>query len=220
MRFFFLATALALAACAADDGDGSSFPGPVPESSSSSAGGAGAPRGDGGTGRGASSGAAGSSDAGLLPSSCEGACRESSLALRKNGKEIAFDRTQFGFDRSASYPKLSLSAYHGGKDACPAPGDEPSHAVQIAGVPAPFDSAAFDGNAGITASLYDFEGNVIEGSSGVLKGTRVVLTPVAANLDPQSEETFVAFDVHLEFEQGIVVDGHAFATHCASIDQL
>lgn len=155
----------------------------------------------------------------MLPTSCEGACRESSLTLYKGSAAIGFDRTQFGFDRSTSYPKLKLSAYHGGADACPTQGDEPSHAVQIVGVPAPFDGNVFEAAAGITATLYDFAGDVVDGSSGVLKCTRIVLTPVAANLDVQTDDVFVAFDVHLEFDQGISVDGHAFATHCASIDQ-
>ena len=29
---------------------------------------------------------------------------------------------------------------------------------------------------------------------------------------------YLAFDVHIEFERDIVVEGHAFASHCASMD--
>jgi len=217
MRFFLIAAALALAACGSDS-DESSFPGPANEERGSSSGSAPTPPGDAGAG-GGSSGGGFSGEGDTLPTSCEGACRESSLVLKKGELTVDFDRTQFGFDRTTSYPKLKLSAYQGGADACPAPDDEPNHALQISGVPAPFDDSTFEAAAGLTAALYDFRGGVIAGSTAVLKGTRIQLTPVAASLDSQAAELFVAFDVHLEFEQGITVDGHVFSTHCPSIDQ-
>lgn len=213
MRFFFLAVALALAACGADDASEIPDRSQLASSSSSSGGGFAGSRGDGGA---SNSGGSNAGDAGL-PNSCEGSCRESSLELRKDGTSVRFERVRFGFDRTSTYPKLKLSADHGAGEACPTQDESPSHVVQLAGVPAPFDGSMFESGAGITATLYDFVGDVVAGSTGVLKGTRIEVTPSAANLE--GDDVFVAFDLHLEFEQGIVVDGHAFATHCSSIDQ-
>ena len=214
MRFFFLAATLVVAACGSDS-DSEAFPSSPSSSSGSIA--TGSP--DGGA-TGGSSGAPSSPPdaAGALPTTCDGACREMSLVVTKGDSTIAFDRAQFGFVYGSSLPQLQLAMYAGGDSACPSPDSKQSYALQIQSVPVPLDSSSYASGAGLTGSLFDFQGDVISGTT-VLKATRIQVTPTAASLDAKSADTFIAFDLRLEFEQGIVAEGHAFAGHCASIDQ-
>lgn len=216
MRLFFLAATLVVAACGADTGSGA-FDDPTSTTASSSSGGAAPPTRDAGIG---SSGATGNSDAAApLPTACEGACREMTLVVSKNGVAVPFDRAQFGFDYGSSLPKLTLAAYQGGDESCPSPSTtQPLRALRIESVPAPLDTGAFESGSGIVATLFDFQGDVVSGTT-VLEATRVDVSPTAASLDAASGEAFFAFDLHVEFAQGITADGHAFAAHCTSIDE-
>lgn len=216
MRFFFLVAALVVAACGSDsDSDFADRS----LSDPSSSGGAASASPDAGTAGGSSGAPAAYPDAaGALPNTCEGACREMSLVLTKGDASIAFDRAQFGFVRGSSVPKLQLAMYAGGDSACPSPESKQSVALQVQGFPVPLDNGSFASSAGLTGSLFDFQGDFITGTT-VLKATHIDVTPVAASLDPRSANDFLAFDVRIEFEQGIVAEGHAFARHCPSIDQ-
>lgn len=154
-------------------------------------------------------------------SACEGECREMTLTVHNGSQAVRFDRAQFGFDFGGGYPELHIEARRGGNAECPiakvnAASDGPSHSLRLAGLPAPFDRSSVTEGSGVEVTLFDLAGDLI-GDRTVLRAKSVTLTPSAINL-ADADAAYLAFDVHIEFERDIVVEGHAFASHCASMD--
>ncbi len=151
---------------------------------------------------------------------CEGECREMTLVVRKGDRTVQFDRAQFGFDFGGAYPELHIEARRGGNAECPSvaknASDGPSHSLRLAGLPAPFDRSSVTEGSGVEVTLFDLAGEMT-GDRAVLRAKSVTLSPSAINLSDPSD-TYLAFDVRIDFESDIVVEGHAFASHCASMD--
>lgn len=62
-----------------------------------------------------------------------------------------------------------------------------------------------------TANILDFKGDLLGGPLGV------GATQVQIDRTAHAPDNFIALDVMLAFQQGMVT-GHLFATHCASLD--
>lgn len=212
MRLFLLFSVLMLGACGSDE-EGSAFSGRSASPTSDDEGGSSSSGGGIGAEPPASGGLAG----------CDDQCQTMTLVVRKGEHVISFDRAQFGFDLDSRYPALHIEAYRGGAAACPdaealANGDAPTHSLSLVGLPAPFDLSEQNEGSGVQVTLLDLVGDVVDGKQSVLSAKSVTVTPVAANLQPDAAQSFVAFDLRVEFDQGVVAEGHAFASHCTSLD--
>lgn len=142
---------------------------------------------------------------------CSGSCAVTDLALTWGGKQVPFDRAQFGFNSSVP-PTLHVEAHFGGEPACPTESSpSPDRTIVFANVPIPTDTTPIEGTS---VTLLDFEGSV--SSNPFDKATQATLTPVAVRIEPRSD-AFVGFDVNVAFGQGSLV-GHVYATHCESLD--
>jgi hypothetical protein len=119
--------------------------------------------------------------------------------------------------------EIHVEAHEGGDAGCPTQtSPSPKHTLVLSGLPAPLPSAALSESDGLTASLLDFDGALLE-LTPVTQATAVAVTPTASSVctscvgqgpDPSG---FVAFDLLATFPEGTVA-GHLYATHCESLD--
>jgi hypothetical protein len=146
-----------------------------------------------------------------LPNTCESTCQKLTLGVLVGAKTDVFARAQFGFNANGT---LQVEAHKGGDVACPTQSSPtPDFTVVIANVPFPTSSAPV--TSGVAVSFLDFKGDLTD--KPVLKAKSVTLTPVAARGAPK-DTAFVAFKVDATLDQG-QIEGHVYATHCASLDQ-
>jgi hypothetical protein len=147
-----------------------------------------------------------------LPIDCTGPCRENTLTVTLGSKSGPFDRAQFGILRSG---ELHVEVMFGGQSACPTQTSPDPDYNLIIGLPTPVDRTPLTRDDAVGASFLDLAGS-IDATFPPPKVTTLTLTPVAGQL--AGESLFFAFDFHAEFEQGAVIDGHAYAEHCDSMD--
>lgn len=154
--------------------------------------------------------------AGQVPSTCEGACRGITLMASGGGKTIAFDRAQFGYnggDRA-----LYIESYKGGDAACPTQQSKtPDATLVLSGVTVPSIGRSLTEADGLTLSLLDFAGTIVTSGNPTIKAVHIRLTPQAFAAG-QGADALFAYDLIAEFPNAVTVTGHAFATHCASLD--
>ncbi|MBL8606370.1 MAG: hypothetical protein JNL38_03580 [Myxococcales bacterium] len=207
--FAFACVLAVVAACTSD---------PAGSSSGSSADG-GSSSGSSGDAAGGDSAApdAGGNDAGRdadAAGTCDGACKTTSLTVTIGAKSGPLDRAQFGFNTTdGAVPTVQVEAHFGGDPACPSQtSPTPDRTVVFANVPLA-KGVATEAN-GLKATLLDFKGDLT--TEPIVRATAVKLTVVDFVSAPKAS-SYVAFDVEATFPGGSV-KGHAYATHCDSMD--
>jgi hypothetical protein len=140
-----------------------------------------------------------------LTTECSGDCQVT--AVRAEFRMVrTFDRAVFGNNTDGT---LHVEAYLGGDDGCPSEtSGSPDYTLVIAKVAPPTGPAPTLANG----NVLDFIGDLLGGALGA-QATTVIVRAVAAK-----PGEFVALDVDLEFPNNGAVNGHLFATHCASLD--
>jgi len=140
-----------------------------------------------------------------LPTTCEGGCRDTALTAMFFSTRV-LDRAVYG--NNASNSTLHVEAYTGGDDSCPTEiSPTPDYSLVLGKVATPNGTTATTS----PGNVVDFVGDLLGGDLGA-QATIVIVRAVAAKPDD-----FVALDVDLEFDAGSL-NGHLFATHCASLD--
>lgn len=148
---------------------------------------------------------------GSLPATCDSTCKKLTLDVQVGAKTDTFARAQFGFNADGT---LQVEAHKGGAAACPTQSSPtPDFTAVFANVP--FPTSATPITSGVALSLLDFKGDLTD--KPALKAKSVTLTPVAALADPRAS-AFVAFKVEAPLDDG-KIEGHVYATHCASMDE-
>jgi hypothetical protein len=148
---------------------------------------------------------------GALPATCDSTCKKLTLDVQVGAKTDTFARAQFGFNANGT---LQVEAHKGGDAACPTQSSPtPDFTAVFANVP--FPTSATPVTSGVALSLLDFKGDLTD--KPVLKAKSVTLTPVAALGEPRAS-AFVAFKVEAPLDDG-KIEGHVYATHCASMDE-
>lgn len=146
--------------------------------------------------------------------SCDGACKTTSLTVTIGAKSGPLDRAQFGFNTTdGAVPTVQVEAHFGGDPACPSQtSPTPDRTVVFANVPLAKGLATEA--SGLKATLLDFKGDLT--TEPLVRATAVKLTVVDFASAPKAS-SYVAFDVEATFPTGSV-KGHAYATHCDSMD--
>jgi hypothetical protein len=119
---------------------------------------------------------------------------------------------KFGYDDANT---LHVEAYHGGELGCPSQDSATPDFTMILTTPKPEDGTPLTRDEGLGVSFLDFSGS-IDDTLPPPKVTTATLTPVAGVFSGGSQ--MFAFDLHAEFAQGAVIDGHGFAEPCSSLD--
>jgi hypothetical protein len=168
--------------------------------------------------------AAVATDAGL-PGRCEGACRSLTLEARFGEARRGFDRAYFGVTgpgaSASGEAELHVEVYAGGEDGCPRE-DSPTPArTVVARLPLLAGPVIEGPSDAASLSLLDFAGDLLAGPAPLARATRFAVRPRAAAvcLDcpaPRPEDV-VAFELEADLEGGSL-EGHVFATRCASLD--
>lgn len=140
---------------------------------------------------------------------CEGACRTNTLsAAFMVTREL--DRAYYGVTTETNPPStmLHVEAYRGGGTGCPTRASlTPAYTLVLGQVAVPSDATP----SSSPGNILDYVGDLLGGPVGAA-ATQVTITPVA-----YQPGQFVAFDAAVTFASGTVT-GHAFATHCDSLD--
>lgn len=165
---------------------------------------------DGGTAEAASEA---STDA--ASSTCEGACKVTSLVVDIGGKKRTLVRSQFGTQPGDGGTELHTESHLGGAPACPEMNSpSPDYTLIITAVPHGAAGRKLSDRDGVIASFLDFKGDL--GLPPATKAVSVNLTVVAA--DTSSPPKWVAFDVSAMFREG-EVKGHLYSEHCTSLNE-
>jgi hypothetical protein len=146
--------------------------------------------------------------------SCEGACRLTSLTATFGSVQRTLDRAYFGVTRSASGATLHVEAYRGGGAGCPSQSSPTTDYTLVLGtVPMP------SGMMPVTSpgNILDFVGDLLNGPLGAA-ATAVTITPVATDVCATCTGSFLAVDTSITFAAGTIL-GHLYATHCDSLDE-
>jgi hypothetical protein len=141
-------------------------------------------------------------------SSCEGACKTTSLAAMFGSVQRTLDRAYFGVVTTATGSHLRIEAYRGGGTGCPTmTSPTTDYTLVLGNVPMP------TGMTPVTSpgNILDFIGDLLGGPLGAA-ATAVTITPVA------NDSLFVAADASITFAAGTIT-GHLYATHCDSLDE-
>lgn len=160
-----------------------------------------------------SSGSAAELDAGV-GEPCDGTCQATTLTVTLGANTGTFDRVQFGFTGST---ELHLEAHRGGDSACPQERSPSPDFTLVLDVPRTGTSAPITRDDGLSVGFLDFSG-AIDPELPPAKVIVATLTPVAWTR--AGDDPVYAFDLRAEFAQGAVIDGHGFARHCDSLDEL
>lgn len=141
-------------------------------------------------------------------SSCEGACKTTSLAAMFGSVQRTLDRAYFGVVTTANGSHLRIEVYRGGGVGCPTmTSPTTDYTLVLGNVPMP------TGMTPVTSpgNILDFVGDLLNGPLGAA-ATAVTITPVA------NDPAFVAADASITFAAGTIT-GHLYATHCDSLDE-
>jgi len=209
-----------MAGCSGDDEDGAENVGPSSSSSGSSGSSSGEAASSSG-GSGGSSGASSSSGGGTdasgpgLGAPCEAECRALALNIVNGQLSGTFDEAQYGINGDGS---LHVEVAYGGPADCPVDGSADPEYMLVATVQRPTDLTPLVRGAGLGVAVLGFGDTTMVEGFPPPKSVSGTLTPVAGTLTA-GPDGFFAFDIQAEFEGGIRVDGHVFATHCASLDE-
>lgn len=199
---------------AADDADASTSASSTSSSGSGPGGGSSGESSSSGGSSSSSSSSSGEADAGGLTTTCDDACRTTTLTVTLGDKTGVFDQVRFGFNKDGT---LHVEATRGSPTKCPTEISPDPDFMSIVGTPRPVSSLPLMLGAGLSSSFLDFAGVVVE-EFPPSKVTTASLTPSAGLFEP-SDAGFFAYDLQSEFESGVIITGHAFATYCPSLDE-
>ena len=140
---------------------------------------------------------------------CTGTCRNTALSAMFSMTRT-LDRAYYGV--TASDNTLHVEAYRNAPAGCPtSTSPSPDYTFILGRVPIPTNTTP----SSSPGNILDFKGDLLGGPLGA-QATMVVITPVAADR-VTATDGFVALDVMATFQNG-TVNGHLYATHCASLD--
>lgn len=179
--------------------DGGGISNPTPEDGSTTD-----PKTDGGT-DGASS-------------TCEGACKTTSLVVDIGGKKRTLVRAQFGTQTGDGGAQLHTESHLGGQAGCPsASSPSPDYTLIVTSVPRGAAGKKLSDRDGVASAFFDFKGDLgLAAPSGITKALGVTVTIVGE--DPATPPAWVALDVVAAFTEG-EVKGHLYAEYCGSLTQ-
>jgi hypothetical protein len=147
-------------------------------------------------------------------STCEGACRTTSLAATFGAVQRQLDRAYYGITTTAAGASLHVEAYRGGAAGCPtqsAPATD--YTLVLGSVPISTGMTAVTS----PANLLDLVGDLLPNNQLGAAATAVTITPVATEVC-MGCDGFLAFEASLTFAAGTIT-GHLFATHCDELDE-
>lgn len=166
-------------------------------------------------------------DAGSDFTSCLGACGGVDAGVAFGAVNRSFTRAFFGLSSPAKTDggwEVYLEASAGGDDGCPSPTSAtPDYLLIVSGLPAPTGPVSATPKQ---TTLVDFEGALLP-SAAFSHATQSTVTWSAADIciacsqgtQPDRAGRFVALDYSASFDAG-TSQGHLYATHCESLDDL
>lgn len=147
-------------------------------------------------------------------STCEGACKTTSLVGDFGGKTRTLVRAQHGTQAGDAGSEFHVEAHLGGAPECPTQNSpSPDYTVIVTSIPRGRTGKLTEAD-GITSAFFDFKGDL--GLPPIAKSTKVEVTVVA--VDSATPPVWVAMDVAVTFPEG-TVKGHLYAAHCTSLDE-
>lgn len=159
-----------------------------------------------------------------VPTTCEGACRTTTLAAQFGATTRTFDRAVYGVTVTAGQPPtLHVEAHRGGSGGCPsASSPTPDYTLVLGELALPTTAAP----VATAANVLDFVGDLLGGPLGAA-ATAATATPIALDVcpacvgqpAPADPDGLVALDLTATFAAGAVT-GHLFAVHCDSLDAM
>ena len=170
-----------------------------------------------------------------LGSECDEACALQRLEIALNGQTRALSRAVYGLTAPSSSSQgggweIYLEAYEGGDQGCPS--DEsatPRYTMIVSGLPIPQDLEPINklSEPSLNAVLFDFDGDLIEGTSLWTRATNVTVSARALSVctecvgqpAPSDQEGFVALTLTAQLEGGGLIEGELYASHCDSLDE-
>ena len=165
--------------------------------------------------------------AGALSTSCDGECAQVDM-LASFSVERPFQRSFFGLtapSRSSSGEwEIYFEVNAGDDEDCPTQDSPvPDFLLSVSGLTLPTETSTHqDGSA----TIVDFGGEILA-DAVFEEAASMSLTWVAADpcqgctegTEPNRDTRFLAYDLVVNFVGG-TVEGHGYATHCESLDQL
>ena len=150
--------------------------------------------------------------------SCDGACKTTSLAADFGGRKRTLVRAQFGTQQGDAGTELHTESHLGGDPACPTMSSpSPDYTLIVTAIPRGAVGQKLSQNDGIKAVFFDFKADLgLAAPSGLSKSLSVNVTVVAE--DPATPPAWVAVDVTAGFTEGTVA-GHLYAEYCQSLTQ-
>lgn len=146
-------------------------------------------------------------------STCEGACKTTSLVGDFGGKVRTLVRAQHGTQTGDAGSEFHVEAHLGGAPECPSQNSpSPDYTVIVTSIPRGRTGKLTEAD-GITSAFFDFKGDLA--LPPIAKSTKVEVTIVA--VDSATPPAWVAMDVSVTFPEG-TVKGHLYAAHCTSLD--
>ncbi len=159
-----------------------------------------------------------------VPTTCDGACRTTTLAAQFGATTRSFDHAAYGVTVTAGQPPtLHVEAYRGGPAGCPtASSPTPDYTLVLSELALPTTAAP----VATAANVLDFVGDLLGGPLGAA-ATAATATPIALDVcptcvgqpAPADPDGLVALDLTATFAAGTVT-GHLFAVHCDSLDAM
>lgn len=137
---------------------------------------------------------------------CAGACATTNLRAAFGSRTGDFTRAQYGVNSPTS---LRVEAHFGGSPECPSmTSPTPRRTLVLSGVRPTADATPQE--SGVTASLFDFGGDLTSAPIARASSVRVVSRGYQA-------DGYVSLEVTATFDEGTITGG-VFATHCDSLD--
>lgn len=166
-------------------------------------------------------------------SACEGECAQTSLTIRQGGLERQLTRAFYGLsspERSINGEwELHIEAAEGGSASCPTESSPtPDYTMAMTGLSVFSTRDVVAADAGLNLFVFDYVEDLVPDPPFWVRANEVEVTPVARSAcevcEGGEEEAmppvgFVALDI-LGVWEGGEVEGHLYATRCASLDDL
>lgn len=148
-------------------------------------------------------------------STCEGACKVTSLEVDIGGKKRTLVRAQFGTQQGDGGTELHTESHLGGQPACPQMNSpSPEYTLIVTSVPRGAAGRKLSDRDGVISTFFDFKGDL--GLPPFTKAVSVNLTVVGE--DTATPPKWVALDVSAMFREG-EVKGHLYAEYCDSLTE-
>lgn len=147
-------------------------------------------------------------------STCEGACKVTSLVATFGGKARTLVRSQHGTQPGDGGSELHAEAHLGGAPECPTEtSPQTDYTFVLTAVPRGRTGKVTEAD-GPKGAFFDFKGDL--GLPPIARATKIEVTVAA--VDSATPPAWVAMDVSATFPEGTVT-GHLYTAHCTSLDQ-